>query len=78
MTSFGRVNHCLNLNHRRANSPVGHCPDCGAVVNQQFHRTSCTDAEHSDARRRRLVFCVHCGVRLVSGASAFTNRYESD
>ena len=26
---------CPNMNHRRSNAPVRHCPDCGAVVNGQ-------------------------------------------
>jgi hypothetical protein len=79
MTSFGRSNPCPNLNHRRTNSPVGHCPECGAVVNQNFHVAACSAAEHEAARRRRSVFCVNCGIQLIDGLVArVPSRYESE
>lgn len=62
-----RPNPCHNLNHRRSDAPVGHCPDCGCVVNQRFHTRGCSDLEHDSARRQRLAFCVHCGVQLIRG-----------
>jgi hypothetical protein len=58
---------CRNLNHRRSDAPVRHCPDCGGVVNQHFHTSRCSDIEHDTARRRRLAFCVHCGSPLIRG-----------
>jgi hypothetical protein len=53
------------MNHRRPNAPVGHCPDCGAVVNASIRVGACTDAAHAGARRRQLTYCVDCGTRLI-------------
>jgi hypothetical protein len=64
---FRRPNPCTNLNHRRSDAPVGHCPQCGDVVNERFHVAMCSDAQHDSARRQQSVFCVHCGTRLVNG-----------
>jgi len=56
---------CDNMNHRRADAPVGHCPQCGGVVNAALRKTSCSEAEHAAARRRQTEFCVHCGAQLI-------------
>ena len=56
---------CENMNHRRTNSPVAHCPQCGAVVNGKIRRQRCTDAEHAVSRRQGSTFCVGCGVQLI-------------
>jgi hypothetical protein len=58
-------NACDNMNHRRSNAPVGHCPKCGGIVNAGFRTHSCSEVEHAAARRRQAVFCVHCGVQLI-------------
>lgn len=57
---------CDNMNHRRANAPVGHCPDCGAVVNASIRGKACSETQHTAARRRQNVFCVDCGKQLIS------------
>lgn len=62
---FGPRNACKNLNHRRSDAPVGHCPDCGGLVNGSFHRVGCSDVDHDLARRQRSAYCVNCGVQLV-------------
>ena len=56
---------CENLNHRRSDAPVGHCPQCGAVVNARRHVEHCTEESHASARRQLSAFCAHCGVRLI-------------
>jgi hypothetical protein len=56
---------CGNLNHRRSDAPVGHCPDCGEVVNPRFHASRCSADEHDRARRDRSAFCVWCGEQLI-------------
>jgi hypothetical protein len=56
---------CGNLNHRRSDAPVGHCPDCGEVVNQRLHASRCTADAHDRARRDRLAFCVYRGEQLI-------------
>jgi len=68
MTAFSRPpTVCENMNHRRANSPVAHCPQCGAVVNRNLPRRLCTDAEHAVSRRQGSTYCVGCGVQLIVG-----------
>lgn len=62
---FGTPLSCKNLNHRRTDAPVGHCPDCGGVVNPSLHRLQCPDIEHDTARRQRSAYCVHCGAQLI-------------
>ncbi len=59
-------NPCDNLNHRRENASVRHCPACGDVVNDRVRRRNCTDAQHAAERRQYSVFCVDCGTRLSS------------
>lgn len=61
----GRPTPCSNLNHRRTNAPVGHCPNCGGVVNARIHAAKCSEIDHEVARRQRMTFCVNCGVRLI-------------
>lgn len=65
-THFARPNPCTNLNHRRSDSPVGHCPQCGEVVNERFHVSRCSESQHDQARRQQSMFCVHCGTRLIA------------
>jgi len=62
-----QANPCQNMNHRRANAPVGHCPQCGGIVNPDIRIAACREAEHAVARRQRSVFCVHCGSQLIAG-----------
>ena len=65
MTIARRLNPCDNMNHRRRDSPVGHCPQCGGVVNAQVIAERCSEEKHSTARRRQSIFCVDCGTQLV-------------
>ena len=60
-----RPTSCDNMNHRRANSPVAHCPECGGVVNRAIPAQHCSDEKHAVSRRQRSVFCVDCGTQLV-------------
>lgn len=60
-----RWDGCNNMNHKRSDAPVGHCPDCGGVVNDRFRAARCSDLEHDKARRGRMTFCVRCGVQLI-------------
>lgn len=59
---------CENMNHRRADAPVGHCPQCGRVVNASMRAGRCEEAKHAVARRRQNTFCVDCGLQLVRPA----------
>jgi ribosomal protein S27E len=54
------------MNHRRANSPVAHCPECGRVVNDQLTGRHCEEDRHAQARRRQSVYCVDCGQQLIA------------
>jgi ribosomal protein L37AE/L43A len=56
---------CDNMNHRRANSPVAHCSECGRVVNDRLTGRQCQEDRHAEARRRQSVYCVHCGQQLI-------------
>ncbi len=58
-------NPCGNMNHRRSDAPVSHCPECGGVVNAQIPAEGCSESKHAAARRRQSTFCVDCGLRLV-------------
>jgi hypothetical protein len=53
------------MNHRRANAPVGHCPQCGGVVNSHIQARMCSESHHAAARRNRNMFCVDCGTQLI-------------
>jgi hypothetical protein len=57
---------CENLNHRRANAPVGHCPQCGGVVNERARAERCDDAQHAAARRSHAAYCIRCGTQLIA------------
>ena len=57
---------CENMNHRRANSPVRHCPQCGGIVNRQVGRQHCIENKHAASRRQQTAFCVDCGERLIA------------
>jgi len=58
---------CQNMNHRRPNSPVRGCPDCGEVVNARIPPRACSEAGHARRRRERSTYCVDCGKRLITG-----------
>jgi hypothetical protein len=60
-----RPNPCENMNHRRRDAPVAHCPQCGGVVNSALTPVACNDAKHSVARRQQAAFCVDCGAALL-------------
>ena len=62
-----KANACDNLNHRRANAPVAHCPQCGGIVNQSLRAASrCDDSRHLAARRTFAAFCITCGTQLIA------------
>jgi len=65
MGRFGVRNPCENMNHRRADAPVGHCPQCGGVVNARIRAQPCSEVQHAAARRDQSVFCVDCGAQLI-------------
>lgn len=65
MERFGQPRACNNMNHRRADAPVAHCPQCGGVVNEDISAQPCSETEHAAARLRQLAFCVHCGAQLI-------------
>jgi len=65
MRQFTGPNPCENLNHRRTNAPVRHCPLCGGVVNEGVCAKQCSETRHAAARRQRTVFCVDCGAQLI-------------
>jgi hypothetical protein len=68
MTAFrGAPIACGNMNHRRANSPVPYCPQCGGVVNRDLPARTCSIEQHAISRRQGSVFCVECGVQLIVG-----------
>ena len=56
---------CVNLNHRRRDAPVRHCPLCGEVVNAEFDIAQCEPEEHRAARRKQTRFCLACGDQLM-------------
>jgi hypothetical protein len=63
--TFRQPNPCSNLNHRRSDAPVGHCPQCGGVVNSRFHVAKCSEDQHAALRRQQTVYCIHCGTKLI-------------
>jgi hypothetical protein len=65
MGRFEQSNPCDNLNHRRANPPIAHCPQCGRVVNERMPTGRCNESDHAAARRSRAAFCVECGTQLI-------------
>ena len=54
-----------NLNHRRTQAPVHHCPACGDIVNQAVRPQQCNESRHATARRQRTAYCVDCGSQLI-------------
>ena len=42
---------CPNMNHRRRDSPVAFCPNCGEVVNPGIPPRSCSEESHAKQRR---------------------------
>ena len=59
-------NPCDNMNHRRTDAPVAHCPECGGVVNAAIGKRSCTEGDHAAGRRRHNVYCTGCGEQLIA------------
>ena len=58
---------CENMNHRRRDAPVSHCPECGDVVNAGLRGAAlCDGSKHAVRRRQGRTFCVDCGTRLIS------------
>ncbi len=56
---------CLNMNHRRRDSPVAFCPNCGEVVNAGIPPRICSEQSHAKQRRERNRYCVDCGEQLI-------------
>lgn len=56
---------CDNLNHRRTQPSMRHCPTCGDVVNAKLAVQRCSETQHNATRRDRSVFCGECGTRLI-------------
>jgi hypothetical protein len=56
---------CDNMNHRRPNSPIAHCVECGRVVNPRLTGGACDENTHAQARRRQLPYCAACGRQLI-------------
>lgn len=56
---------CENMNHRRPDSPVPYCPQCGGVVNRGLPPRVCSPEQHALSRRQGSVFCVGCGAQLI-------------
>ena len=56
---------CENMNHRRRDAPVSHCPQCGDVVNPHVPPRPCNESKHSAARLHQSTYCVDCGQQLV-------------
>jgi hypothetical protein len=56
---------CDNMNHRRPDARVAHCPQCGGLLNEALRVASCSEADHAAARRRQIEFCVDCGTQLI-------------
>ena len=56
---------CENMNHRRRDAPVSHCPQCGGVVNAGLLDRPCDGSRHATARREGRAFCVDCGTQLI-------------
>ena len=65
MGRFEQTNLCDNMNHRRRDAPVSHCPQCGGTVNESIRAKVCSEAEHAAARRRQSTFCINCGAKLI-------------
>jgi len=65
MNPVHRATLCGNMNHRRADAPLRHCIQCGAMVNARASARPCDDAVHAVRRRERAEFCVDCGAQLV-------------
>lgn len=61
-----RKNDCDNLNHRRAEVTVRHCPSCGQLLNGGVRAGRCGDTDHATARRQRVAFCCDCGLQLIA------------
>jgi ribosomal protein L37AE/L43A len=59
-------NRCDNLNHRRVQAMVRHCPSCGHLLNGGVQAGRCGDAAHATARRQRVAFCSDCGLQLIA------------
>jgi hypothetical protein len=62
---FRQSSPCENMNHRRSNAPVSHCPQCGGVVNPKLPASHCSEMKHATARRQQSAYCVDCGTQLI-------------
>lgn len=60
-----QMNRCSNLNHRRSNASVRHCPTCGEMLNDSIESVECSEEKHAIQRRRRSTYCADCGKRLI-------------
>ena len=56
---------CRNMNHRRRDSRVAFCPDCGEVVNPGIPPRSCSEESHAKQRRGRSHYCVDCREQFI-------------
>ena len=56
---------CPNVNHRRANAPVWHCPNCGGAGNGEGPTKNFHKDNHAKQRRQRNTFRLDCGKRFI-------------
>lgn len=63
--------NCDNMNHRRANAPVRHCPQCGGTVNGGVPAGHCPDTTHATRRRQQATYCIDCGSQLIASPPSF-------
>lgn len=59
------VHKCLNVNHRRANSPFRFCPSCGEVLNNSVPISICGMEKHTKEIGRGDKYCRICGERFT-------------
>ena len=65
MRQSSRATACDNLNHRRAQPSIRHCPTCGDAVNADVRVRQCSESEHAAERRHGSPFCADCGAQLT-------------
>lgn len=56
---------CINLNHRRASSPIRMCAMCGEVLNHQIPSKECSADDHAEKRKHQNMYCCDCGEYLL-------------
>ncbi len=49
---------CRNMNHRRSDAPVRHCPNCGGTVNMNIPAKKCNDNEYAESRMNKNKYYV--------------------